>query len=228
MRSLCLLVTLLLASAGGCLAASREISVGATKVVVPIPQSLMDWTDEKSQRAEFARKAILLPQKLVGFFASTDVTIYVQIQTNTAFEKEPISARDFSQLQEMAESQAAAMMKSGQMQATVDHVNDMLSRVAKDKAGDSAGIKMDRPLLLPIASRSNRHLTMPMLAKILTDVGGKSKEAVLVGTLTFVRVKEKLLYIYLYDQYTNDESKQSLLKKTETYLKDFWALNEAN
>lgn len=179
----------------------------------------MDWTDEDSARVQVTRKAILPPQKLAGFFASTDTTFYVQIQINAAFEKEPISEADFRKLIEAAESQSAAIMKSRQVQNSVDHTNATLDQALKGKLGESAEVKMGHSLLLPMTGRSNRHFTMPMLVKFLADVGGKSDELMLVGIINFVRVKEKLLCIYLYDRYVNEVSKQNLLKVSEAYLR---------
>ena len=174
------------------------VFVGGTKVLVPAPDQYVEVGSENRVFPSEARNRLLAwfvtPSDLKQFGSeSTNLSKqYMQLQVSKGAENRDISASQFSEL-----AGDVAKLQDASYASAVQDVNRIMKKLASESK-DFPDLEIGQPKPLGSFLKTDTAVGFLMLMSISSNSKqGKEQIPMVCGT-TLVRVKQKLLFAYVY------------------------------
>lgn len=209
---------------------TTTFQLGDQLIVIPAPEGFEDAASQFAElKAQFTATedpgndmlAIYLPQSDCERFRLGEVgpaKFYTKVSIRKAARERDMSAADFASIpNEFRKSGAAELDVNGaRMKAAVERLENSLNEQTPGKAT----IALSQPVNLGEFDNRANVYGVALLVTMKVSVAGQERVVPLVGGISFVRVKQRLLYVYTYRRY---ESKNDI-----EILRDFakeWVTN---
>jgi hypothetical protein len=202
---------LLLVSAGGLLAAITNVNfkIGDVSFTIPPPDGFLPVTDEMVELKKLAETFVAPQNTLLASFIPEEVAPAAQrgeitamprtmsIQTATKMLTQDATRSDFADFKEAIRGQQLELMKKveKEMPGFFDKANQ---KIKKDFNAEVA-VGVGGIVPLPPHLENDRMLAFSMLLNVsIKDAQGKSEVSAAYATSTFLHLRGKLLFVYVY------------------------------
>lgn len=186
-----------------------EITVGETRFIIPSPEGYSEVTSDLHPYAELATRFVPpVNEQFVAFISDPDVAVAARgeiptsdrrfcVQTSKKLIEAFVTKSKFLELKQTIKSQNAEMLKKVEAQ-----MPGFLQKVSKGISEDyniDLTVAVNRVIPLPPHYETERGLAYSMiLAYQFNDENGKSSTNEGVVTATFVHLRGKVLFLYVY------------------------------
>jgi len=183
-----------------------EITIDSEPFTIPAPRGYSLLTDDMQPWADIAKRYVPSTNKQYALFMpDTDITLVkiggapqnnnrrYAVQMLIAGEHDFIGNADFekikngfrNQMNDNANANGAATMKK-------------ISDTALNADGGNASTTVNNLTMLPVHDETSRSVSCSMLTKFTVNDNGYDQIMESVATITFVHLKGKVLYLYVY------------------------------
>lgn len=178
--------------------ADLNLNIGGTKILVPCPEGFVEVGPAKRV---FPSEA---PNNLLGWFIRTNdqsgfeagtidvLRRYMQIQISKDAVYHQITPTEFSEVATAVSGQQDEIYRSA-----MTDVNKLLKKMASDNP-DLSGLRIDQPKALGTFLKTNNAVGFLMLMTLTVPGGDTPKQVPMLAATTLLRVREKLLFQYVY------------------------------
>ena len=122
---------------------------------------------------------------------------YMVVQTHQRFETRDISNSQFQHVIEASQRRHQSLV----FQLTKAKAENLHATLTMLRQQLGASFKLGRPAPLGVISRSDEHLTMAYIFNYSTNLVAGMNRRFRIGAVSIVRVKNKLLFLYVYGGY---------------------------
>ena len=150
-------------------------------------------------------------------------SFYTKISVRKENRTREETESDFSALVSQFRKTGADVLdiNSPRMKATLEHLEKSLSELANS----DTKLEMDQPVNLgEFDTRPNVYGVLLLLTYKLEE-GGVRKTRPILGGLTFLRVNQRLIYVYTYRSYTSKDDIEVLQRFTQKWIGKILAAN---
>lgn len=195
---------------------------GGVELTIPPPTSdLLEMGDYRTMMDTFVPDgnrllaAFLLPDDLKVFQSGTRKGLlrYALVEVPRNAEFTDISAADFQEAATSVDKQFASSSDSAAADALIKEGEDMLNRKLKALNLNAPTTTLDKPAMLGKFFSKTDAYCFGMAVPVASN---GSKVNMLVGVL-LMRVRSRIVYIYLYSEYKGDETEQWMRKTSENW-----------
>jgi len=188
---------------------ATEISVGGVSLVVPNPNGFSPVTPKMLAIRELQQQlvapsnvefAAVIPAKDVPAATDgqiTDLTLRFSVQTAKSVVDTSVSSLTFARLKTTIRSEQAELVKRAESQspALLKKFNDGIA----NKGDVDRAMAVSKVMPLPIHEETDHSLAYSSFVKYeMNDAKGQSDPFVAVFTVTFLHVKDKVLFLYAF------------------------------
>ena len=190
----------------------QSFKVGSVHIAIPQPRS--DMIDAGKDNYEFVRLAVPEENRLLVAFVLTNelprltngatnliLTKYAMIQVSRGSETKDTDADDFTKVIDGAKKTFGDVVTS-----SVKEAEDDFNRRLKALGLDDPDFKLGKPVQLGCFVSTQDAYGFGLIIPV--SMGTISTKMAMGGAL--VRVKKKVIFVYLYAEYTGSESAKSL------------------
>lgn len=215
--ALLLAVTPLAQADTGAGGAPSVYRVGARQIALPVPELFRDPSVSapalsamgKTLTPPFARfLAIYVPPAAVAHAkAGNEAAMerYYLVQSNRRFEAMTFSKSGFAQLKTQMRTQQAELIKLAAMPALKEGMRDMSRKLAEMAKDRTMSMKVGDIHPLGVLDESDDMISFGSVMKLDVIKEGKPSQLVLANSTTLVRLKDKVIALYAYSDYRNDD-----------------------
>jgi hypothetical protein len=211
------------------------VRLGNSVVVIPAPEGFEEASSQfDSIKARFTETeapgnemlAVHLPAsdcELLRRGEQTTFNSYTKISVLRDAKEQVFSESDLAALVAEFRKNGATMMDPNgpRMKALLEHIEQGLKKV---ESGDTQ-IDMSQPVNLGELEVSPRIYSVMMLMTITRDTGATQSSTPLLAGVTFMRVKQRLIYVFTYRKYHSKSDVEALRVFTKTWTGGILAAN---
>jgi hypothetical protein len=223
---------------GTCLAfgaAAAPIQVGSISMDLPAPQGTAEISEQLPTLRKVMESVIPPTHRVLAIFADPadakqlmlsgqSLKAYMMVMVARDLENFDISAADFENLAALSKAQLPSldqMMNSG---------SDTFAQRATDAIAAETAIKIDMKIgeskILGLYADEKDWLGIGMLIGVKVGVRGQEERArTLVGAVNTVRVRQRVLFLYVYHDYDGDADRKWTQDISRSWVK---AMLDAN
>ena len=194
-----------------------EVSLGGTNIKLPAPEEFSEVSEVSPQTRSQAEKLTIPQNRLLAYFvpdadlerlkksqgATLEYQRYTMVQTLRAAESLNMSTQDFRGLAQRVRQEQGQFPERDREQAQA-YVDDASDRLSKER-GVAVDLKVGQPQALGVFADGDDYIASALLAKMKAAMGEKSVEFVIVSASGFLRVKNKLIFAWVYSKYDSQE-----------------------
>jgi len=154
---------------------------------------------------------------------STSLTFYTKVSIRKANRTTVKTEKDFGELVAVFRKDGTNILdpNSPRMKAIVER----LDKAVAELYNSDAKLELTQPVNLGEMDTRPNVYSVLLLLNISSEVNGTRRDTPILGGLSFVRVKERLLYVYTYRHYTSKSDIDVLREFTKTWIGDILAAN---
>jgi hypothetical protein len=231
MQRLIRLQSLIIILVGGFVTAETNtvrIEVGDTKINVHAPLDFYEISELSPETRKYFEIMTPPSNSLLAVFVSEDdlgrimkgespnLQRYMILQTPRNFANNNISEMQFNQLVTYLKEQHN-MLLSDMKDKIGSYLDDAADQISKDK-DISLDMKIGQQVPLGILFEKLGILSFVNLIKFQVTVDGKSVDSVVVASTSLLKVKDRILYAYVYSIYDNQEDINWVRAKTKEWM----------
>lgn len=227
LKMICLLAAARITSAApatNALVSTIDVSVGGISIKMPAPEA--EFVEVGSDNRDLMRLFVPTQNRLVCGYVLTNELIhlikrdadlqldrYILVEVPLRGEQLDISADDFAQM--ISEAKETFGDKSGTgFGLTFDEANDEIKRRLKSLDVEDS-ISLGKPVQLGTLFSMKDACSFAMILPVNIN----NKTVKMGGGLMLLRAKSHILYIYVYSEYTGDETIKYLGRLTEKWAR---------
>ena len=208
------------------------VKIGVTEITIPAPHGFVHMSKAPSQIQSSFEMMTPQTNRFLGGFLLPSATVipesgvtppldqYMLVQTLRAIEGIDVSAEDFKMVKdELARSQDQMFAQKK------EEFNERLKALAA-KGEVGADIQLGEPVMLGTFVNKDDALSSLMVVAVSAEDGtGKTVERAVACGMSLVRVKDKIVYLYVYRHYTDDASLDWVKRTAEKWVNETLAAN---
>lgn len=201
---------------------AREATVGPQKVILPTPLAMRDFTDEDIPSVRVLKGLVGVKNRVIAVFVRPEFPAvlypYVQICKNVDFELRDWNESKFAEFIDYVKVQTSTKGNEEKFDLLVSAWKAGADAVVKKELGTKVIIDIGRPVFLSQSEQGKRHLTLPFLMRLSFGDHDAMTDSLVVGTMTFMILRGKLVYVYYYDRFEGMASRAAVASETRAYL----------
>jgi hypothetical protein len=216
-------------------ATNTSLQLGDTVVVIPAPDGFEEAASQfESIKAAFTATEDPGNDMLAVHLLITDceklrhgesgtLTFYTKISVLKTFRERDLSASEFATIPAEFQKSGAALLdiNGPRMKAATEHAEKAISEISENKMK----VEMTQPVNLgEFDNRPNIYSVM-LLMNLTVQSGDDRRVVPLLGALTFVRVKQRLLYVNTYRRYESKTDAEILRDFTKHWIDTILSAN---
>jgi hypothetical protein len=194
-----------------------KVRVSDRIIMIPCPPGFVEVGENKRDFFPAAPNNRLLaifvsPQDLplLDGDAARDIEHYMQVQVSRRAEDRPIGAADFKELVGGVREQQDARWEEIR-----DKMNTMLSDAAKESK-DFPQMEIGKPI--PLGTFLNKESAYGFAMLMSLNAGGRPKPIKMVCGACFIKVKERLLFTYVYAKHEGNQSIEWVRRTSQDWV----------
>lgn len=199
---------------------SQAVNVGGVSIIFPVPAP--EFVEVGYDKREFMEVFVPGSNRLLSaYILTSDLPLFGK---NT---KESFSKYGLIEVSRGAEYMTCEVSDFNEVISSVGSLKDMsFDKVEKElndrlKSIGTDEVKIGQPIQLGTLFKKDDVFGLGMLSSV--DVGGRTMKMACCTIL--MRVKKKLIFIYLYDQYKDENSIKTLAKISEKWADEILKVN---
>ena len=190
-----------------------EVDVGGVRISVKAPNGYREIILVSPETRKILETFTPPSNRLLAGFVSEedfdsimkdeepDFNRYILLQSNRNLENRDFSKAQFQILtNQLKEQQNTILQKE---KSKVNKLLDDASKSLSDDFDTSVNIKMGEQITLGLFNDSSNSIGLITLARYAGEVGGDKFDYIMAGGVSFVLARGKLLYIYAFSRYEN-------------------------
>jgi len=214
--------------------------LGGVSIELPAPKGFSEVRDVSPQTYKRAERMMTIPQNrlLTLFVPDTDLNRflknqetalkynrYIMVQTPRFAESLEMSSKDFHELAGRIRQEQNQFPKRHREEAQ-SYVDGITKRFSKEHE-ISMDLKIGQPRPLGVFAEGDNFIASAMLTKMKGAVGEETMEVIMVSVSSFIRVKNKLIFGWLYSKYESQHDIDWIRAATKDWIKEILAANRA-
>lgn len=216
-----------------------EVSLGGTNIKLPAPQEFSEVSKVSPQTRSQAERLTIPQNRLLAYFVpdadlqrfkrNQEGTLlhrrYTMVQTLRAAESVNMSSQDFRELAQRIRREQKQFPERNreEAQAYVDDVSDRFS----NEHGVAMDLKVGQPRALGVFAEGDDYIASALLTKMKVALGEESVEFVMASVLGFVRVKNKLLFAWVYSTHDSQEDIDWVRAAAKDWIEEILSANQS-
>lgn len=218
-------------------ASSMIVQLGTKSVVIPSPEGF----GEAASQLEIAKRffsatedpnldvlAVHMPTETIARIKqgeSFDLPFYTKVSISKRNRELDYSSKDFSSLVSHMQSRGGRILDldSPEMKAKAKAQNKALSELLKQEAT----LDLSQPVNLGVIENTQNSYGVLILLKVRFQSGSAQKEQLMVSSATFMRLNQRLIFVYTYRIANTKEDTDILRDFTRKWLSQILKANAA-
>ncbi|HEX20066.1 MAG TPA: hypothetical protein ENG78_04515 [Acidiferrobacteraceae bacterium] len=230
-----LILVLVTAETGWARTEVTPIRLNKTIVLLPAPPGFTEASRRSAKMQKLSRLLTLPHKEFLVLYVSTEdmqrirsgkqpqMKQYITAQISSAARKKRILVKTFRQLraklrQRLSGKQGYSVV-SGQKQ-----INRITGKL-RQQAPDMKSIKVGTMRPIGILFDGRQAISYGVLVKYRTSINNMPEDILMVGSVTYVMVRNKLLSVYVFRVYKNDNDIQWVNKTTKGWVRSIMRRN---
>ncbi|MBM3394382.1 MAG: hypothetical protein FJY37_07090 [Betaproteobacteria bacterium] len=191
-------------------AAAEEVVavVGATEIVLPVPEGFVEPTQVSPSARQFAERITPDLNRLLALFvrppsASDDGigwTRYYMVQTLRAAEQLTVTAEQFDTVRGYLRDQSQTLMDNLEGYIA-DQAERSSEEIGRDYGIEDLDLKVGELKVIEVFNDTAEAISLLALSRIKVNVGGQSSETPVCNGITALRLRNKIIYFFAYSQF---------------------------
>jgi hypothetical protein len=219
-------------------AAAAPVSVGAISMELPAPQGTAEISEQLPTLRKVMESVIPPTHRVLAIFADPanakslmlsgqSLSSYMMVMVPRDLENFDISDGDFENLAALSKAQLPSL---DQM---MNSENNTYAQRATDAIAEQTAVKIDMKIgeskILGLFADEKDWLGIGMLMGVKIAVPGKEERArTLVGAVSTVHVRQRVLFLYVYHDYDGDADRKWTQDTSRSWVKALLVANAAS
>jgi hypothetical protein len=156
---------------------------------------------------------------------SAELKRYFMIQTMKNVNEQKISKESFLYTKNSLKSQQQELTERNK-----EMISSLLkdnSSVLSDELGSDVNFQLGNFVPLGAFDESTNHLSSAILTKYRMSLGDQEITSLVAGTTTFARVKDRLLFLYVFSKYSNQNDLNWVRSSTKNWYASIIGANNS-
>lgn len=194
---------------------SVTIDVGGTQIYVPAPNSFHEVSQLSPETRKLAETMTPPDNRLLAVFVSEadlgrimkgespQLYRYMYLQVFRELEKSGLTAAEFQQLGNQVKQQQETLLEK--VRSRVGSLVDSASAKLSKERNIPLKIQFGEQAPLGVFLNNSDAIGFASLARVRVSANGKQVDDVIASGVSFIRVKGKLLFAYVYGKYDDQQ-----------------------
>ncbi|MGD2126277.1 MAG: hypothetical protein PVG99_09370 [Desulfobacteraceae bacterium] len=193
------------------------ISLGGVNIQLPAPNGFSEVSDVSPQIRNRAERLTPPQNRLLAFFvpdaalqrfkkgevATLVYDRYMVVQAFRGMESGNVSSQQFRELVRHIRQEQGHLSERDRERAQ-SYIDDVSKELSKER-GISIDLKVGQPLSLGVFAEGDNFIAYAGLTKYKIAAEGKALEMVNASAISFIRVKKKLIFGYVYAKHDSEK-----------------------
>lgn len=216
--------------------ASDTFQIGNKQIVIPSPSGFTEATSQiqvikdrftVTEAAGNDLLAVHIPNDDYQFFREgklVNLTFYTKVSVPKRLKDETASEANFANFIEVFEKNFPAFSdpKGSEMKKILNRISENLSGLNQEKTT----VVMDKPHSLGEIVKGRNSYGNIILSQIKTKIGEAEQVRTLLMGISALRVREKIIFVYTYKDYKNEQDIIDLKNFSSSWLKQIAEANK--
>jgi hypothetical protein len=216
-----------------------QVTLGGVNIQVPAPNEFSEVTDISPQTRKRAERLTLPQNRLLAYFipdadiqrfkkgqaATLVYTRYTMAQTLRGMESANMSSQDFRDMAQRVRQEQNQFPERDRERAQ-SFVDDVSKDLSKER-GVAIDLKVGQPRALGVFADGDNFIAYALLTKMKAAAGGETLEFILASASGFVRVKNKLIFAWVYSKYDSQKDIDWVRAATKDWMQQILSANGA-
>ncbi len=232
----CIGLTAALLISAGAVAAEAVVQtsrLGGSKIRLPAPAGFRAAGAYRGLTTAAVRRATPETNRLLDYYLSPQdlyrvkhganafLRRYMVVQTHRRFVHQDISRDQFRHVVDASRRRHQELV----FQLTRRKAESLQTTLAQLRRRLGATFRIGRPVPLGVLSHSDRHLTMGYVFNYSSNLVAGMQRQLRIGTVSIVRVKNKLLFLYVYGGYESGRDLDWVKRTSRRWVSSILAYN---
>ncbi len=218
-------------------APQKGLSFSFGKIIINIPAP--DGFAEAASEVENVRRTFEATESpLLDFLAShvptenfarlkkgelVEVTFYTKVSTLKSYREVNLSAREFSDIVAYLEANNTNLfdVDGPAMKAAMKDSSKGLSELLET----NAKLDLSQPVYLGVIQKTENSYGTLMMTKLKLQVGDAQKEALMLFSSSLIRVKQRMIYLYVYHRFDSEADIAATRNLTKQWMNKILSAN---
>jgi len=215
--------------------ANFTIGVGGTEISIPAPEGFHEISKLSSETRDHFETFTPPDNRLLGVFLleedlgllmkdeTPDVRRYMLLQSYRKLEDYDLSRREFDELADSIKEQNNSLMQ--EVKREVESLLAATSEKLSEEYQTSVAFQVSNSVPLGVFLERRNAIGYANLTKYETAIEDEVENSTMIMSISLLRLKNRLLYAYVYERYETQESIDWVRKTSTQWAK---AMLEAN